>query len=104
VAAIEHTAAINQSIAIGGPEAISWRDVIAAYEQALRRRILVNTIAPGELLPDLPPAPGLTEMVSGLMAGLETFDSPIDMVETARTFGVRQAALDEFVRREAALM
>ena len=34
------------------------------------------------------------------MASTETYDSPIDMAETARTFGVRQTTLEEYVRRE----
>jgi hypothetical protein len=54
-------------------------------------------IAPGELLPDLPPVPGLTELVSGLLAALETFDSPVDITETSRTFDVTLTTLDDFV-------
>jgi NADH dehydrogenase len=102
VAAVDHPAALNRRIVIGGPAAVSWRDVVAAYERALGRPIPVRTIAPGALLPDLPPVPGLAEVVSGMLAVLETFDSPIEMTETARTFGVRLTPLEEAVRREAA--
>jgi NADH dehydrogenase len=102
VAAIGHRAGLNRRIVIGGPTAFSWRDVAATYEQVLGRSIPVETIAPGELLPNLPPVPGLTELVSGLMAALETFDSPIDMAETAGVFGIRLTALEEVVRHEAA--
>ncbi len=35
------------------------------------------------------------------MAALDMYDSPIDMAETARTFGVRLTPLEEFVRRVA---
>ena len=100
VAAVDHPSAFNRRIPIGGPEASSWRDVVAAYERALGRSIRVNWIAPGELLPDLPPAPGLKELVSGLVTALDTFDSPLDMTSTARTFGVRPTTLDELVARE----
>ncbi|HXF64696.1 MAG TPA: hypothetical protein VNK95_23910, partial [Caldilineaceae bacterium] len=86
----------------GGPEAISLRDVVAAYERVLGHPIPVQTIAPGELLPNLPPVPGLAEVVSGMLAALETFDSPVDMAETARDFGVRLTPLEEFVRDEVA--
>lgn len=102
VAAIGHPAALGRRIAIGGPEPISWRDAVAVYEQALGHSIPVQTIAPGELLPDLPPVPGLAELVSGLLTALETFDSSIAMAETARTFGVRPTPLGEVVRREIA--
>lgn len=102
VAAIGHPAARNQRVVIGGPDAVSLRDVVAAYERVLGRPIPVRTIAPGELLPDLPPVPGLTEVISGMLAALETFDSPLNMAETARTFGVRLTPLEEFVRGEVA--
>jgi NADH dehydrogenase len=102
VAATGHPAAMNQRLVIGGPEAVSWRDVVATYERVLGYPIPVRTIAPGELLPNLPPVPGLAEALSGVMAFLETFDSPIEMAETARTFGVRLTPLEEFVRQEMA--
>jgi NADH dehydrogenase len=102
VASVGHPAALGRRVVVGGPEAVSWRDVVAAYERALGQPIPVRTIAPGELLPDLPPVPGLAELVSGLLAAMETFDSPIDMTEAARTFGVRLTPLDEIARRDLA--
>jgi uncharacterized protein YbjT (DUF2867 family) len=97
-AAIDHPAALNRRIEVGGPDALSWRDVVAAYERALGRPIPVQWIPPGELLPDLPPAPGLTQLVSGLMAALETFDTPLDMTEVSRTFGMTPTTIDELLR------
>lgn len=102
VAAIGHPAAMNQRLVIGGAEALSWRDVVATYARVLGRPIPVQTLAPGELLPNLPPVPGLADTLSGVMALLETFDSPIEMAETARTFGVQLTPLEEFVRQEMA--
>jgi NADH dehydrogenase len=90
--------AMNRRIPIGGPEAISWRDVVAAYGRVLRRAIEVQTVLPGTVLPGLPPVPGVPELVSGLMAMLETFDTPVDMEETARAFGVRMTSVEDFVR------
>jgi NADH dehydrogenase len=98
-AAVRHAAALNRRIVIGGPTAFSWWDAVAAHERVLGQSIRVQSIAPGELLPDLPPVPGLTELVSGLLSALETFDSPIEMTETTRTFGVRLTSLEEFVRQ-----
>jgi NADH dehydrogenase len=102
VAAIGHPSAMDRRLPIGGPAAISWRDIVAAYERALGHAIPVRTIAPGQLLPNLPPVPGLAEAISGIMAGLETYDSPIEMGETARAFGVRLTPLAESVRQEIA--
>ena len=96
-AAIDHPSALNCRIEIGGPEALSWRDVVAAYERTLGRPIPVQWIPPGELLPDLPPTPGLTQLVSGLMAALETFDTPLDMTEVSRTFGVTPTTIDQLL-------
>ena len=96
-AAIDHPAALNRRIEIGGPEALSWRDVMAAYERVLGQPIPVRWIPPGELLPDLPPAPGLAQLVSALVAALETFDTPLDMTELSRTFGVRPTTIDELL-------
>jgi NADH dehydrogenase len=101
VAAVGHPAALNRRVVVGGPEAVSLRDVVAVYERVLGRAIPVRTVAPGALLPDLPPVPGLAEAISGQVAALETFDSPIEMAGTARTFGVRPTPLESFVRREA---
>ena len=100
VAAVRHPAALNRRIPVGGPNAHSWRDVVTTYERVSGRSIPVRWIAPGELLPDLPPVPGLTELVSGLLAALETFDSPVDMEEPSRTFGVAPTSLEAFVAED----
>jgi NADH dehydrogenase len=102
VAAAGHPAARNRRIPIGGPQAISWRDIVAAYERVLGHDIPINSIAPGELLPDLPPVPGLAEFLSGLLAGLETFDSPLDMSEATTTFNVRLTSLEAVVHGQVA--
>lgn len=100
VAAVGHPAAVDRHLPIGGPEALSWRDAVGVFERVLGRAIPVRTIAPGELLPDLPPVSGLPEFVSGMMAATETYDTPIDMAAAVGTFGVRQIPLEEYVRRE----
>jgi NADH dehydrogenase len=102
VACIGHPAAMTQRVVIGGPEALSFRDVVAMYEGALGHPIPVQSIAPGELLPNLPPVPGLAEVISGMAAALDAFDSPIDMSETARTFGVRLTRVEELVTQSLA--
>lgn len=90
-AAIDAQAAINRHLPLGGPSAVSWRDVIAALERALGRDVPVVTVAPGQ------PLPGLPEAIGQLMAGLELYDSVIPMTETTRVFGVTQTNLDQFL-------
>ena len=97
VAAVDHPDAVNRRIPVGGPDALSWHDMIDAYERGLGRPVPVEWIKPGELLPNVPSAPGLAEFLSGLLASLEMFDSPVDMTAASRTFGVTPTTIDEFV-------
>ncbi len=93
LAAIGNSAALNQKLFLGGPQPLSFRDAVAIYERVLGHQIQVRSVAPGE------PVPGLPEMIAHLLAGLDTYDSPMDMTQTARTFGVRLTPLEEVVRR-----
>ena len=72
-ASIGHPEAINRHLPLGGPEAVSWRDVIATFERRLGRPLPVVTLSPGQ------PLPGLPEIIGHPMAGLETYDSVIPM-------------------------
>lgn len=101
VAAVGHPAALNQYLPLGGPEALSWRDIVAVYERVLGRPLTVQFIAPGEIVPDLPPVPGLAEFMSGMLASQETFDSVVPMAEMAQAFGVQQTTLENFVRMQS---
>jgi NADH dehydrogenase len=95
VAAVDHPAARNQYLAIGGPEPLTWRDVVATYERVLGRPIAVQFVAVGE------PVPGLPGPMPALLGSLETYDSAIEMDETARTFDVPLTRLETFVREQA---
>ena len=92
VAALERNEAHNQRLVIGGPDAISWRDAVAAFEYQLGREIPVHTVRPGE------PVPGMPEQVNALFQMLETYDSPLDMSALAATFAVTPTGLQDFVR------
>jgi NADH dehydrogenase len=91
VAALDHDAGNNARILIGGPEAVSWRDAVAAFEHALGRQIPLRFVRPGE------PVPGMPEQVNVLFQQMETYDSPLDMTGTAKTFGVTPTPLHDFV-------
>ena len=93
VASVDNPDARNQHVVIGGPEALSWRDVVAMHERVLGREVPVRTVAPGEPVPGLPPT------MAQLLAILETYDSPIPMEDTARAYGVQLTPLEEVVRR-----
>jgi NADH dehydrogenase len=91
IAAIGHREAIDRHVPLGGPDAVSWRDVIAAFERRIGRTIPVVSLTPGQ------PVPGLPEFISHLMARLETYDSVVEMAATANTFGVTQTSVDQFL-------
>ena len=92
VAAVRSPDARNATVLVGGPDALTLRDVVQAYEEMASRPIPVRTVAPGE------PIPGVPEAVWGLAAALESFDSPIPMEETARRYGVELTTVRDFVR------
>jgi uncharacterized protein YbjT (DUF2867 family) len=96
VAAVDHPAARNQYLAIGGPEPLSWRDVVATYERVLGRSISVEYVAAGE------PVPGLPDPMPALLAGMETYDSVVEMEETSSTFDVPLTTLETFVGEQVA--
>jgi NADH dehydrogenase len=91
IAAAGHPEAMNHHLPLGGPEAVSWRDVVAAFERRLGRTIPIVSLAPGQ------PLSGLPDIVAGLMAALDRYDSVIEMAGLAKTFGVQQTSLDQFV-------
>lgn len=95
-AASARPAAANATVPVGGPQAISWRDVVAAYEEALGAPITLRFVPPGA------PVPGLPEPMAALLAALETYDSPVDMAEPAATFGIELTSIRAFVRADLA--
>ena len=96
LAAVDHSAAMNATVLIGGPEALTLRDAVRAYEEAGAPHQPIRSIAPGA------PIPGLPEPIWGLAAGLESFDSPVPMDETARSYGVTLTTAAAFARARMA--
>jgi uncharacterized protein YbjT (DUF2867 family) len=96
VAAVGNPAARNRHLPIGGPEALSWRDVVATYERVLGRSIPVEYVAMGD------PVPGLPEPMPEMLAGMETYDSIVEMEETSRTFDVPLTTLERFAQEQVA--
>ena len=92
LAAIDNNAAVGKTLVLGGPEPISFREIAQVYETVLGRTLDVTYLPVGT------PVPGLPEAVSGLASMLDTYDSPIPMEDTARTFGVKLSSVESFVR------
>jgi NADH dehydrogenase len=87
---------VNVTLALGGPAAISFRDAARAYERALGRPVPVESVPPGS------PLPGLPDIVSGIAAAFDSYDSVIPMAETSAAFGVTLTGVDDFARHRVA--
>jgi uncharacterized protein YbjT (DUF2867 family) len=94
-AAVDNPVARNRHLLIGGPEALSWRDVVATYERVLGRQLPVEFVAVGDPVP-------LPDPMPDLLAGMETYDSVIETEEVSRTFDVPLTNLETFVREQVA--
>lgn len=96
VAATHVPAPRDATVLIGGPEALTFREVVQAYEAASGRSIAVQSVAPGQ------PIPGVPDTVSGIAAALESYDSRIPMEETAGLYGVTLTDAKSFARSRVA--
>jgi NADH dehydrogenase len=92
-AAADHPAARNATLVIGGPEAVSWREVVAGAERVIGRELPLRFVRPGE------PVPLLPEAVQGLAARLDSYDSPVPMAETAAAFGIALTPVEAVLQR-----
>jgi uncharacterized protein YbjT (DUF2867 family) len=90
VACINNRNALSQRLAIGGPEPLSLRDAVSVFEKELGRKIVVNSVAPGQPVPGLPPE------MAAMLAGLEFFDSPIEMTKLSATYNVKLTSMQTF--------
>jgi NADH dehydrogenase len=93
MAVIGHPSATNKRVLLGGPKPLTWRGMVQAFGEAAGQELPVRFVAPGQ------PIPGLPEIVPAVLAGMESYDSPVPMEETARTFGVELTPLSSVVGR-----
>ncbi|HLE97213.1 MAG TPA: NAD(P)H-binding protein, partial [Candidatus Thermoplasmatota archaeon] len=91
-AAVDNPAAFDRVILLGGPQALTWRDVVGVFEKVAGRNIETRFVPHGSKLPGLP------DVVSALATGTDLYESAVPMDETARTFGVELTPLEDVVR------
>jgi uncharacterized protein YbjT (DUF2867 family) len=96
VAAVTRHDSEARTLAVGGPEPVSWRDIVHAFSDELGKEVPVYTVDLGE------PIPALPEFATSLLAALETYDSPLDMTELTRMYGITPTNLAAFVHDFAA--
>jgi uncharacterized protein YbjT (DUF2867 family) len=97
VAGVEHPAATNRRLLVGGPSAHSWSDVVARAGRILGRELPVRRAQAGDPLPG--PPPPHDQILGALLASLEQRDVIIDMQPLYDEFSVRPTAIDDFLKR-----
>lgn len=94
VSAVDNPTAHNQFHALGGPEPLSFQDVVKIYERVTYLPITVELVESGDQVPDLP------GRLPAVLDGLESYDSEFDTSEVALTYGIKLTSLEEFIRRQ----
>ncbi len=91
VASIDNPAAMNQVLALGGPEVLSYRDVVGVYERVLGRTVPVRFVLPGE------PVPGLPDSMNAMLSALQS-DMVIGDPSWPQKLGIIPTSLEQVVR------
>jgi uncharacterized protein YbjT (DUF2867 family) len=99
VAALDHPAAKNTTLELGGPEAISPLGVVKLFEQANGRSFELQFV-PEEALQAQQAAASdpMQQSFSALMRSYAAGD-PIDMLPTYPTFAIQPTTVEEYVQR-----
>jgi NADH dehydrogenase len=93
LAVVDNPQAVNQRLDIGGPTSYTWTQIVNTAGQVMGADLPVQYLPLGSEVPLLPPEAG------NLLNGMETFETYIDMTETAPAYGVTLTTLDEYLRR-----
>ncbi|MFN2501072.1 MAG: SDR family oxidoreductase [Pyrinomonadaceae bacterium] len=106
VAAIDNPHANNATFDIGGPEALSQKQVVTIFEKLLSKSLKVRH-TPAVVFKLAAPMMRFFSPAAANLMGLNyccaTTDSVIDMRETAKVFGVTLTSAEEFLRKKNAL-
>src|SRR5687768_871908 len=97
VAAAGNPAVMNRRLVLGGPEALSWTEIVEKMSQILGRQLEVQNIAPGSPIPTLPPP--IDQVIGNLAASLEQQDVVLDTTQIARELGVTLTPAETVLRQ-----
>jgi len=99
VASLDHPAAKNATLALGGPEAVCPSDVVKIFERANERSFELQFV-PDEALQVQQAAATdpMQQSFSGIMRYYALGD-PIEMSATLQTFAMQPTTVEEYVRR-----
>jgi NADH dehydrogenase len=97
VRCVDTPAAIGRRLVFGGPDPLSWSEIVAKAAEILGAPIPVRAVQPGEPIASLPPP--LDQVAGGMAAGLEQQDVIIDSTEALRLLGVTLTPVEAVLRR-----
>lgn len=105
VKSIDHPKARNAVIQLGGPEILTWEQVVTTYGSVLGRRIkplyAPNGVFRAARLLFAPFSEGASNILG--LNWLVGYDTPYDMRELASTFGVKLTTAEQFLKQKASL-
>ena len=106
VNSIDHPDAHNAILEIGGPEIMSWDDVVTTFSEVLERPVRAMYSPPGVfrfLLKMIMPISPAVANVMGLNWWTGVCDSTYDTMEVAERFGVTPTSMKELLREKMSL-
>lgn len=93
LAMVGNPQAYNQSIALGGPEALSWTELVSMVEKAIGKTIGIDYVRIGAPVPLLPPA------MLPLLYSTEMYEACIEMADTSARYGLMLTPAQEALKR-----
>lgn len=105
VKSVNHPRAQNAVFQIGGPEILTWEQVVSTYGSVLGRRIkplyAPNGVFRVARLLFAPFSEGASDILG--LNWLVGYDTPYDMRELASVFGVKLMTAEQFLKHKASL-
>lgn len=92
-AVVGHPAAMNKTLAVGGPDKVTWLDIIGRLEEVMGRKLPVKHYTPGTPLPEL------RSELCRIASYFESIDYTADMTTLTETLGVQLTPLDVTLSR-----
>jgi uncharacterized protein YbjT (DUF2867 family) len=105
VNSIDHPKAKNAVFQIGGPEILTWEQVVSTYGNILGRKIkplyTPNGVFRAARLLFAPFSEGASDILG--LNWLVGYDTPYETKDTAATFGVKLTSAEQFLRQKASM-
>ena len=86
----------GRAIPLGGPEALTWLDIVERAAAIVGRVIPVRHVPPGS------PIPGLPDTVAQIAAGLDRYETVLDSQPLAEELGIELTTVESWLRQRLA--